>query len=197
MPVSVGVPTAFERHASAPVWPEPARIAHRMSIDEADRLRALRETGMMETTSDRRLDALVHKAAMLLNMPLAAVTLIDDSRQLVKASIGIGLGYSPRDLSFCRHTILGSEPFMVTDTQADTRFVDNPVVTGDPGIRFYLGVPVYGPRQQPLGALCVMDTRPQPGVADGTLEKLRLLADEVSAVFSEPTVITFKTQRDW
>jgi len=154
--------------------------------DEAERLLALRRSGLLETASNERLDAIVHRAAMLFNMPIAAISLIDDTRQVFKSSVGLGLPYSSRDLSFCGYTILGTEPMVVADPRHDARFADNPHVRGAPGIRFYVGAPVYGPGDHAFGALCVMDTRDAPAVTAAQLAALHEMADEVSAIFAAP-----------
>lgn len=166
--------------------------------DEAERLVALRRSGLMETGSDMRLDALVHKAALLFNMPIAAVSLIDETRQIVKSSVGVGMTIVPRDLSFCAHTIMGTDPMVVPDATADERFADNALVTGDPGLRFYVGAPVYGPNNQPFGALCVMDTRADANAATPEkLAKLQAIAAEVSTAFAAMPEIALKRERMW
>jgi GAF domain-containing protein len=86
---------------------------------------------------------------------------------------------------------------VVRDATRDSRFADNALVTGAPGLRFYVGSPVYGPNNQPLGALCVMDTRAGPEVTPDKLAALKALAADVSAVFATPTRIDFKREREW
>jgi GAF domain-containing protein len=169
-----------------------------LPTDEADRLLALKESGLLQTGSDMRLDALVHRAAMLFNMPMAAISLLDQERQVLKSSIGMGIPYTARDLAFCGYTILGTEPFVVNDATGDARFADNPAVVGDPGVRFYAGSPVYGPGGQPLGALCVMDTRSDFHVDPATLAELKVIAAEISAIFSRPPEkFEFKREKIW
>jgi GAF domain-containing protein len=166
--------------------------------DEAERLLALRRSGLMETGSDMRLDALVHKAALLFNMPIAAISLLDETRQVFKSSIGLGMKMTSRDLAFCSHTILGTDPMVVPDAKADGRFADNALVTGDPGLRFYVGAPVYGPENKPYGALCVMDTRADKDAATPEkLAKLQAIAAEVSAAFGAVPEIALKREREW
>ncbi len=166
--------------------------------DEAERLQALRKSGLMETGSDIRLDALVHKAALLFNMPIAAISLIDETRHVIKSSVGVGITILPRELSFCAHTIMGTDPMVVPDAKADERFADNALVTGDPGLRFYVGAPVYGPENKPYGALCVMDTRADMDAATPEkLAELTALAAEVSAAFAAVPQIALKREREW
>jgi GAF domain-containing protein len=180
------------------VTDEPKMQPRPLRPDEAERLLALRQSGLMETGTDMRLDALVHRAAMLFNMPIAAISLIDETRHVVKSSIGVGMSIIPRDLSFCAHTIMGTDPMVVPDAKADERFADNALVTGDPGLRFYVGAPVYGRGNLPLGALCVMDTRADAQAATPEkLAQLQALAAEVSAAFSAVPDIALKRERGW
>ncbi len=164
--------------------------------NEAARLLALRNSGLLDSGSDMRLDAIVHRAAMLFNVPMAAVSLLDDTRQVFRASVGLGLPYTPRDLAFCGYAILGTDPFVVLNAKLDPRFASNPLVQERPGIRFYAGAPVYGAEHQPFGALCVMDRRERLAVEAEELVALIALAAEVSRIFSTAP-IEFKPERGW
>jgi GAF domain-containing protein len=172
-------------------------LSPRPTAREAERLLALRQSGLLESGSDLRLDAIVHRAAMLFNMPIAAISLLDDTRQVFKSSLGLGIPYTSRDLAFCSHTIAGPEPLLVMDAQADGRFADNALVRGEPGLRFYVGAPVYGPRGLPFGALCVMDTRRAASVQPEQVAALRALAAEVTELFARPDPINLKLERPW
>ena len=140
--------------------------------DEADRIRALRSSGLLESAGDPRLDQLVRRAAALFDAPIAAISLVDETRQVFKASSGLGVPYTSREVAFCGYVILGTDILVVPDARADPRFADNALVLGAPAIRFYAGAPVFGPGRQPLGALCVIDTRPRSPVAPKTLALL-------------------------
>jgi diguanylate cyclase (GGDEF)-like protein len=138
--------------------PDPSR-------DESRRLAALRELALLDTAPEREFDALVALAAELAHVPSAMLTLVDADRQWVKARSGPGFSETPRDVSFCDHTIRGQGALVVEDAAADPRFSASPLVTGPLATRFYAGVPIHAPDaaggRQPVGALCVTDTRPQ------------------------------------
>jgi GAF domain-containing protein len=108
--------------------------------DEAERQAALDRTGLMHTGEVPDLQDIVELAARICGVPIALVSLVDHDRQYFKARVGLEVQETPRDISFCGHAILGSEPFVVPDAAADERFADNPLVTGPPHIRFYAGI---------------------------------------------------------
>jgi len=143
--------------------------------DEAARLRALRELGVLFTPAEERFDRIARLAARLLQVPVALVSLVDGEVQWFKANHGSFLNETARAVSFCGHAILGDDTMVVPDALEDERFHDNPLVTGEPFIRFYAGHPLRAADGSKVGTLCVMDTRPRlPGPVD--LEVLRDLA---------------------
>ncbi len=152
--------------------------------DETERLRALRNTGLLESGADPLLDAIVQRAAALFGTPIAAVSLLDETRQNFKASVGLGVPHTNRNVAFCDYVILESEPLVVLDACADTRFADNALVVGAPSIRFYAGVPVFDATGQKLGALCVIDIATRKTVAPELIDALRALAADVSQQFA-------------
>ena len=131
-----------------------------LPANEVERLRKvpLRTSGLLESGPNPDLDVIVRQAAALWGTPIAAVSLLDGTHQHFKASVGVGVPHTSRDMAFCGYVILQSEPLVVLDAHVDARFADNPLVLGRPDIRFYVGVPVYGQDRQPFGALCVIDT---------------------------------------
>lgn len=131
--------------------------------NEDARLQALHRYEILDTASEHAFDDLVSITAAICGMPMGAVTLIDAERQWVKARVGMdGERESPRDDAFCAHTILEPDALLVVaDTHQDARFRDNPVVVGDPQIRFYAGAPLLDCDGLPVGALCVMDREPR------------------------------------
>lgn len=148
--------------------PKPA-----VPANEEERLAALHELHLLDTPREERFDRITRLAMDLLGAPVAFVSLVDANRQWFKSCVGLGLSETPRDVSFCGHTILGDEPLVVPDARKDARFSDNPFVVGEPGIRFYAGYPLRGPRGLKVGTLCVVDQQPQEfGEA-----KLRVLQD--------------------
>ena len=148
--------------------------------DESSRLRALRELGLLFTPAEERFDRITRVAARLLRVPIALITLVDSRIQWFKASHGVKASETPRTISFCAHAILGEDTLVVRDALEDARFRDNPLVTGEPFIRFYAGHPLHAEDGSRVGTLCVIDTRPRrPQPAD--LLMLRDLAGMVEA----------------
>jgi PAS domain S-box-containing protein len=129
---------------------------------ESARLAALRALGVLDTPADSALDALVRAAAALCDAPISLVSLIDAERQWFKANHGLpDVAETPRDWSFCSHAIATGLPMEVPDASRDARFAVNPLVTGDPGIRFYFGVPLALTGGERVGTLCVIDRVPR------------------------------------
>lgn len=129
--------------------------------DEARRLEALRGLKILDTPPEERFDRLTRLAQSLLGAPTAFVSLVDAERAWFKSRQGLDLKETARDLSFCGHAVLGSEPFIVLDAAKDPRFADNPLVAAAPNIRFYAGVPLRLSSGETLGALCVADRIPR------------------------------------
>ncbi|PTT89617.1 hybrid sensor histidine kinase/response regulator [Pelomonas sp. HMWF004] len=129
--------------------------------DEPQRLQALRDLHVLDTPPDEAFDALVEAASIVCGTPIALVSLVDEGRQWFKANHGLeGATQTPRDIAFCSHAILDSEIFEIPDAALDSRFDDNPLVTGDPNIRFYAGMPIELLDGSRVGTLCVIDRVP-------------------------------------
>ena len=132
------------------------------SSNEAARLEALKRFGIMDSPSDAILDGLTQIAADLCETPIALVSLVDSNRQWFKSCIGLPVKETSKDIAFCSHAIQNPHALMeVEDASLDTRFHDNPLVTGDPNIRFYAGSPLVTPDGFALGTLCVIDDKPR------------------------------------
>ncbi len=127
--------------------------------DELLRLEALNDYELIDTPPEADFDDLVQLASQICGTPMALISLIDDSRQWFKAKVGTEIESTPREIAFCRYTIQYDNVLVVPDTKRDVRFVDNPMVTGSPGIRFYAGAPLITPSKQRIGTLCVIDHR--------------------------------------
>ncbi|MGI4790834.1 MAG: diguanylate cyclase domain-containing protein [Janthinobacterium lividum] len=128
---------------------------------EQDRLAALKEYRLLDTDPEEAYDDIVRLAAFICGTPIAAVTLVDAHRQWFKSILGLNVKETPREIAFCAHTILQPDLLEVSDAQADPRFADNPLVLGEPNIRFYAGVPLINPNGFALGTLCVVDVVPR------------------------------------
>ena len=155
-------------------------MAGRPLYDEAERLSVLRDHHVLDTPPAEEFDDLVRLAAHVCGVPIAAVSLIDEHRQWFKASMGLGMTETPREAAFCAHTILGRDTLVIRDATQDPRFQDNPLVTGDPHVRFYAGAPLISEEGYALGSLCVLDTTPGSLTPDQQAT-LRLLARQVSS----------------
>lgn len=147
--------------------------------NEQDRLVALAETGLLDTRPEDDFDSLAKLASVICDTPMAMVTLVDSQRQWFKARVGIESQETSRDIAFCAHTILQSELFVVKDASEDPRFSHNPLVTGDPNIRFYAGAPLLTDDGHRLGTLCVIDHQPRE-LTDQQCEALELLAEQAN-----------------
>jgi GAF domain-containing protein len=114
---------------------------------------------------------------------MSAVSLVDAERQWFKARVGLRVAETTRDLAFCAHTIMDpAHLLVVNDATTDARFASNPLVTGDPGIRFYAGAPLVAPDGSAVGTLCVIDSKPRQ-LSGAQLDLLRQLAAHVIAMF--------------
>ena len=127
--------------------------------DEAKRLAALRALRILDTPPEERFDRITRIAAELFNVPISVISMIDSNRQWFKSHHGLGVSETPRSISFCGHAILQPEVFHVADATLDPRFADNPLVVGDPKIRFYAGMPLRAPGGEALGTLCLIDSK--------------------------------------
>ncbi len=153
--------------------------ASALPLNEARRLQALLDYAILDTPNEEAFDRLARIAAALLEAPIALISLIDGSRQWFKARVGLAASETPRDWAFCSHALVQEEPLVVLDAPADPRFADNPLVTGEPEIRFYLGAQLNTPAGETLGTLCVIDRVPRVAPDPARVQVLRDLADLV------------------
>ncbi len=130
-------------------------------INEEDRLHTLRDLELLDTLPEEEYNQLVELASEICGTPISLVSLVDEHRQWFKAAKGITVAETHRNLSFCAHAIQQPDLFVVEDATKDLRFVDNELVTGSLGIRFYAGTPLQAPDGNSIGTLCVIDTVPR------------------------------------
>jgi PAS domain S-box-containing protein len=147
-------------------------------LDEAARLEALRAYEILDTPPEQDLDDVIELTAHICGTPIAVISLVDQDRQWFKAKIGIDATETPRDVSFCAHAILGRDLLVVPDATKDARFADNPAVTGEPHVRFYIGAPLVTPDDHALGTLCVVDYAPRD-ITPAERDALTTLARQV------------------
>lgn len=149
--------------------------------NETQRLDALRGACILDTQPEAAFDDLTRLAAQICGTPLAAISLVDADRQWFKSILGIDqeIDEIPRREGFCSHTILQTDVFVVADAREDVRFQNNPVVCGEPHLRFYAGAPLLSSDGHALGALCVMDQVPRRLTAE-QITALAMLARQVS-----------------
>lgn len=132
--------------------------------NEDRRLAALQAMALLDSEPERAFDALVALAAQRFDCPVSMLNLIDRDRQWVKAKVGTDIAETDRDIAFCDHTIRGTAPMVIEDATLDARFAANPLVTGDPGIRFYAGAPIHVSDEHgrhAIGSLCLIDAKPR------------------------------------
>jgi diguanylate cyclase (GGDEF)-like protein len=146
---------------SAPVRTTGTPAACEGAFDEQQRIEALRATRLLDTAPEDMFDHVTRIACDALAVPMALVSLVDQERQWFKSRCGLTIAETPRSSSFCAHAIKLDGIFVVHDATLDPRFVANPLVTGDPYIRFYAGVPLAGPDGHMIGTLCVLDQVPR------------------------------------
>lgn len=129
--------------------------------NEEKRLRALHRYQILDTPPEACFDTIVAQAAVTFNVPIALFTLVDEGRQWFKSRVGLDVEETERAVSFCAHAIATDTPLVLEDTLNFRRFADNPLVVGCPYIRFYAGAPVHAAGGEPLGTICVIDSKPR------------------------------------
>lgn len=167
-------------------------------VDEAVRLARLHQLLVLDTQPEPLFDTLTQLAAELCEVPISLISLIDTDRQWFKSCLGLpGVKETPRDVAFCAHAIVNSTIFEVPDAALDPRFAINPLVIGEPSIRFYAGAPLTLPGGERLGTLCVIDRQPRKltlaqraqltGLAQAVTQALLMREQAVQSAWSAQT----------
>ncbi|MEP7201294.1 MAG: MBL fold metallo-hydrolase [Ilumatobacteraceae bacterium] len=161
-------------------------VAAPLPPDEETRLDALLALDILDTDAEDRFDHFTEAACKRFSVPIALITLVDRERQWFKSRHGVDFTQSPRDESFCAHTILGPDVMQVPDVLRDPRFADSPAAIGPARVRFYAGAPLILDDGSRVGTLCIADHRPRL-LDHGEIDALRHLADEVVTELQDRT----------
>jgi len=163
---------------------------------EPSRIAALCGLAVLDTPPEERFDRITRIAQQHFKVPIALVSLVDSERQWFKSRQGLDAEETPRDISFCGHAILSDEVFYIPNALEDSRFADNPLVSGGPKIRFYAGAPLHSPEGERIGTLCIIDDQPRQ-FSKAELSLLRDLADCAEGEFSRTDLLrTAQSSRD-
>lgn len=147
-------------------------------LNEDARLKDLYSYDILDSETEEDFDELLEIAASIYNCPISAITFIDENRQWFKSKKGFTVSETPREFSFCAHTILENKAFIVNDIRNDARFFGNPL-SEQFNMRFYAGVPIVSERGFHLGAVCVLDHKPKELTAE-EVSVLKILSHQVS-----------------
>ncbi len=156
-------------------------IPARISDNECRSIDALNRYELVDAPPEIALDDIAILASRICQTPMAAISFVDQDRQCFKSQVGLPMNEAPRDIAFCGPAILQSGLLVIPDAKADERFRDNPLVVGEPYIRFYAGAPLITPDGTALGSLCVMDSSARPLTAEQA-EGLQALARQVTTL---------------
>ncbi|HTK60613.1 MAG TPA: GAF domain-containing protein [Candidatus Baltobacteraceae bacterium] len=129
--------------------------------DEEQRLASLHALRILDTSPEERFERITRLALRVFKVPISTLTLVDKDREWFKSCQGLPVREGPRAISFCGHALVERDSLVVPDTLKDERFRDNPMVIGEPHIRFYAGVPVVGIDGYRLGVFCIKDRTPR------------------------------------
>lgn len=143
--------------------------------NESARLKALHQLDILDTPLEEAFDNLTRLTAGVMGVPISLVSLVDQNRQWFKSHFGLDARETPRNMSFCAYAVYQQDVLVIEDAPADERFADNPLVTGEPYIQFYAGVPLYSEQGLVLGTLCIIDRKPR-SLSGGQIDQLKLLA---------------------
>ncbi|MEO7046044.1 MAG: GAF domain-containing sensor histidine kinase [Ferruginibacter sp.] len=148
-------------------------------IHEAKRLKELRKYNILDSLTEKDYEDVTFMASVICDVPIALISFVDDDRQWFKSHRGLSSSETSREYSFCSHALNDpDEMLIVEDSRTDKRFQDNPLVTGDPGIVFYAGVPLVNKEGFGLGTVCIIDTKTRT-LTDSQVSALKILSNQV------------------
>lgn len=152
--------------------------------EERGRVDALHSYEILDSISEEEFDRITELASIICEAPISLISLIDSDRQWFKSKVGLSISETDREIAFCNHAIAQSDLLEVCDASKDSRFKENPFVTGDAHVRFYAGQPLIDPNGFALGTLCVIDSEPR-ALRASQKRALHLLANEVMTLIVE------------
>jgi len=152
-------------------------------VNDAERVAALKEYSILDTFPEQEYDEITFLASQICGTPISLISLVDDKRQWFKSHHGTDGTETPRDVAFCAHAINDKDnPFVIPDSRKDIRFQGNPLVTGNPEIIFYAGIPLVNPEGFAIGTLCVTDNKPRE-ISDEQIKALKALSHQLMQLF--------------
>lgn len=166
----------------------PRKTDYPIPHDEQDRLKALKELNLLDTGPEAGFDRLTSMAKDIFGCNITLVSLIDQERQWFKSACGLDTPQTDRDVAFCNYTILDDEIFEVVDAHKDMRFKDNPLVTGEPYIRYYAGAPIFSSGKR-IATFCVIDSQPRSAMSERERRILYNLAEMTSREIEVRTLV--------
>lgn len=152
-------------------------------INEHDRIASLKSYDILDSLSESDYDEITELASQICGTKVSLISLLDDKRQWFKSAHGLDIRETPKEYAFCSHTILNpAEILIVPDSRLDNRFSNNPLVTNEPHVIFYAGMPLVNKDGFPMGSLCVLDSSPK-NLSLEQIHALKILAKQVVRLF--------------